>query len=206
MEKVEEQVERSASIMEKIGGLLAKWWQLSIALIILVIAVIMIFNKNNAIKDLEELRANREVEFQIEKRQLILAQNNNMLELVTVPLVWAVRSELLRGNEEQLETYLRQMVRLDNFELICVSNETGAILVSTNKKLEGDLISDHFEINESQSDNIQVELLDSTTFRITAPVMGFSNRIGGLYAEFVVPDTLSDSPPVKVSDESDDSE
>jgi hypothetical protein len=48
-----------------------------------------------------------------------LMQNNvEMLKLLSKPLVWSIRSEMLRGNLEQVNIYTNDMVKEKNFRFI----------------------------------------------------------------------------------------
>ena len=111
---------------------------------------------------------------QIEKTQ------QDLLKILTKPLVWDIRSEMLRGNLEQVDLLISDLVKENNFRYIHLIASNGNVILSTNKSLEGKQIDDkiiaHLLVVESPS---IVELADKTIV-VATPVMGIDRRLATL--------------------------
>ena len=75
----------------------------------------------------------------IEKRATEQLEQNNheLLMLMCKPLVWSIRAEMLRGNLDQVNTFTSDLVKEKNFQFIHLVDPNGTIIVSTDKKMEG---------------------------------------------------------------------
>lgn len=111
---------------------------------------------------------------QIEKNQ------QDLLKIMAKPLVWDIRSEMLRGNLEQVDLLISDLVKENNFRYIHLITPNGNVILSTNKSLEGKQIGDeiiaHLLLVESPS---IVELADKIIV-VAAPVMGIDRRLATL--------------------------
>ena len=111
---------------------------------------------------------------QIEKNQ------QDLLKIIAKPLVWDIRSEMLRGNLEQVDLLISDLVKENNFCYIHLITPNGNVILSTNKSLEGKQIGDeiiaHLLLVESPS---IVELADKIIV-VAAPVMGIDRRLATL--------------------------
>jgi hypothetical protein len=148
-------------------------WRL-IIIIILVLAVSGMYAwKNIAIK-----RA--EVHLTEQASQIITEQNSTFLRLVAVPLVWAVRSEMIRSNYDQINQYLTQFVKEKNMKEIVVAKPDGTIVVATNKKLEGKTVTSIFLPSVLLEDKISVSTMENGDMMVVSPIMGLSTKVGVL--------------------------
>lgn len=117
--------------------------------------------------------------------QMITGERAGHLELMAKPFVWAVRTEMLRGNMDQVNLYLQDMVKEKNFQRIQVADARGVVVASTDKKTEGQplaggegaLVSDSTVVNKS----------GDSAWVISSPIMGFNNRLGTLVIEYANP-------------------
>lgn len=107
-------------------------------------------------------------------------KNEAMLLLVCKPLIWSIRSEMLRGNMEQVNIFTTDLVREPNFQFIHLVDTEGTIIVSTDKKLEGSKA-------EGVIDPNQLLVTEPTTYTdanllmvVAAPVMGYDRKLGVL--------------------------
>lgn len=108
------------------------------------------------------------------------AKNEAMLLLICKPLIWSIRSEMLRGNMEQVNIFTTDLVREPNFQYIHLVDTEGTIIVSTDKKLEGTKA-------EGVIDPNQLLVTEPTTLTdanqltlVAAPVMGYDRKLGVL--------------------------
>jgi hypothetical protein len=93
---------------------------------------------------------------------------------------WAVRSELIRGNKEQVEHFFTNYLETGKVvRVLLIDPETSKVIISTNKK----------DVDTTATDN---EILDATaiitidageTYMIANPIMGLDKKIGILVVE-----------------------
>lgn len=107
-----------------------------------------------------------------------LKQNNEtMLKLMAKPLVWSIRAEMLRGNMEQVNIFTSDLVKEKNFQFIYLVDPAGMIIVSTDKKMEGQPVGDMFAPALVQTDSVVVLNDERGILTMAAPVMGFDKRL-----------------------------
>jgi hypothetical protein len=148
-------------------------WRLVIILILILTVAGMYVWKNMAVK-----RA--EVQLKEQATRVITEQNSFFLRLVAVPLVWAVRSEMIRDNYDQINQYLTQFVKEKNMKEIVVVKPDGTIVVATNKKLEGKPIAGVFPPSVLLEDKTTVTTMATGDMMAVSPVMGLSTKVGVL--------------------------
>ncbi len=110
--------------------------------------------------------------------RIITEQNKSLLRLVAVPLTWAVRSEMIRNNYDQINQYLNQFVKEKNMKEIIVAKPDGTIVVATNKKREGTSVTSAFPPAVLQEDKTTVTTLENGDLMVVSPVMGLSTKQG----------------------------
>jgi hypothetical protein len=152
---------------------IAAQWRLIIILLLVIAVAGMYVWKNVAV--------NRATVQLTEKADRIITDQNRMfLRLAVVPLVWAVRSEMIRENYDQINQYLNQFVKEQNMKEIVVAKPDGAIVVATNKKFEGQPVTDIFPASVLQVDKLTVSSLENGDIMVASPVMGLSAKVGVL--------------------------
>ncbi len=119
----------------------------------------------------------------------IVATHKEHLILLAKPFVWAVRTELMAGNRNQVNLYLNDMVKERNFQLIAVADNKGTIISSTNKKDEGKAFSTIAGTASLSSNNTSIEDQNDSILVMTSPVMGFNTRLGTLLIKYTIPST-----------------
>ncbi len=117
---------------------------------------------------------------------LITNAHEEHLKLLAKPYVWAVRTELLKGNINQVNLYANEMVKEKNFQNIVVANDKGVIISSTNKKNEGKEFATVGNPNYLSSDSTIVENINDTVLVMSSPIMGFNNKLGTLMVTYKV--------------------
>jgi len=154
-------------------SLVVTQWRLIIIFILILAVAGMYTWKNMAVK-----RA--EADLTEQATRIITEQNSTFLRLVTVPLVWAVRSEMIRSNYDQINQYLTQFVKEKNMKEIVIAKPDGTIVVATNKKFEGKPVTDIFPASVLQEDKLTVSSLENGDIMVASPVMGLSSKVGVL--------------------------
>jgi len=126
--------------------------------------------------------------------QVISEQNRSYLRLAAVPLVWVVRSEMMRGNYDQVNQYLVQFVREPNMKEIVVARTDGRIVAATNKQREGAPANDFFPPEVLRTDTITVTSREDGGIMVAAPVMGLNEKLGVLILIASPPEYSLDTP------------
>lgn len=152
---------------------LFRHWRLAGALLLLLFAAGTYLWKDIAVKRARAMVAERASE-------AIIEQSRANMRLAALPLVWAVRSEMMRGNLEQVNEYLNQFVKEPNMKELAVASTDGRILASTDKRREGAPAADAFP-----EDVLKVETITATSRKdgsilVAAPIMGLNTRLGTL--------------------------
>ncbi|MDD4148907.1 MAG: hypothetical protein PHE33_02650 [Bacteroidales bacterium] len=105
--------------------------------------------------------------------------NSERLLLTAKTFSWAIRSELLRDNQEQINQFFNEFIKNpDIIKLQLINPETFVIEISTDKKDEGETNMSYKFINE------QVIKKDSTDFLIITPITGLNKKIGVFVMQF----------------------
>lgn len=160
----------------------SKRWLLILIPIILIAAVFIWkqIQLNNARDEAEAQQQELKAKAGEHVTQMHLAH----LQLLAKPFVWALRTEMLQGNMSQVNLYLNEMVKEENFTAIAVANENGTIVASTDKKFEGQPFSEMAHDRFLNSDKTIVEKSQDGVLLMSSPIMGFNNRLGTLYLQY----------------------
>ena len=105
--------------------------------VLLIIMLIYIFVQQSS-----AARKQRETEEAAKK--LLEERTQEMIRMTALPLGWAVRSELLRGNMAALEDLMLTYVRTRAVESMAVVDENGNIILSSNRKQETQPYSQYY--------------------------------------------------------------
>lgn len=112
-------------------------------------------------------------------------KNQEMMMLIARPLVWSIRSEMLRGNLEQVDMFTTDMVRLRNFQFIYLIDPNGKILIATDKKMEGQQFEESFQQEILKVESTIVFPQDENLLIMAAPVMGYDRRLATLVVAYL---------------------
>lgn len=133
----------------------------------------------------KDYQAKKETD-RIEKMATVQLMDNNMemLKLLSKPLIWSIRSEMLRGNLEQVNIYTNDMVKEKNFQFIYLISPDDSMLISTDKKFQGQNAKGMFEEKFLKTDSLIAVSNDDKTITIFAPVMGYDSRLATLVYKY----------------------
>ena len=133
-------------------------------------------------KDIEGKRQQNEI---IKTATLQLEEKNQeMLKLLSRPLVWGIRSEMLRGNMEQVNMFTTEMVRQPNFQYILLIEPDGNTLISTDKRMEGQQFEERYRQDVLRVESTVVFPEDDDLLILAAPVMGFDRKLATLVVAY----------------------
>ena len=139
--------------------------------------------------EVSNVRRTAESNYQVLKEQAIksiITSKEEQLKLLAKPYVWAVRTELMKGNISQINLYADDMIKEKNFLLIAVANDSEIIVSSTNKKDEGEPFTSIGEAATLNNNNTMVENTGDSVLIVTSPIMGFNNRLGTLFIKYAI--------------------
>ncbi|MEA2041510.1 MAG: hypothetical protein U9N85_03020 [Bacteroidota bacterium] len=159
-----------------------KFWLISVGILVLALIITIWVEesqKNNLREDAVSNMKSLKTYYDKEVRRSTKSQ----LTVFSKSFVWALRSEILRDNLEQAKIYLNQLVKEEQFELIVFVDSDGKILLSTQKKIEDKPFTEFYDAAYLESDEIVINYKSSKYF-VSAPVMGFSNKLGLIYFEY----------------------
>jgi len=159
--------------------IMTHWHSLTIGILVLAVAGMYMW-KNVAV-------TSAKAHVSESANRIITEQNKSYLRLVAVPLTWAVRSEMIRNNYDQINQYLSQFVKEKNMKEIIVAKPDGTIVVATNKKREGTSVTSTFLPAVLQEDNPTVTTLENGDILVVSPVMGLSSKQGVLILLYTPP-------------------
>ncbi|SKB36449.1 hypothetical protein [Daejeonella lutea] len=143
--------------------------------------------KSYQINNISEKALSRETQLTHSAQKQLFNSHEEHLKLLVKPMIWALRSQMIQGNIEQVNMYLNDMVKEKNFQRIAVADNKGIIISSTNKKDEGSPISVFASVASLPSNETMSQNIGDSIIIITSPVMGFNSRLGTVAIRFAVP-------------------
>jgi hypothetical protein len=87
------------------------------------------------ISNLKNEHEKNEALLQQKASDLIRQSDYRYLKLLAKPYVWAIRTEIMKGNIEAVNLYANDMVKEKNFQTITVVDDKGAVISSTKVNL-----------------------------------------------------------------------
>ena len=139
--------------------------------------------------EIKNIRSEAQSDYQALKEQAIkgiVTSKEEQVKLLAKPYVWAVRTEMMKGNISQVNMYALDMIKEKNVLLIAIANDSGIIVSSTDKKDEGKPFSSIGEAAALSNNNTMVQNTGDSILIVTSPVMGFNKRIGTLFLKYAV--------------------
>ena len=131
----------------------------------------------------------------VEKKALEKLDQNNreMLTALSKPLIWSIRAEMLKGNLEQVNIYVKDIVKEKNFQVLQIIDPDGKVILSTNKKVEGKNANILYDSTMLSADAIKIYHTDNNLLIMSAPIMGYDKKLGVLVIEYKPDSFIKDS-------------
>ncbi|MEO6903838.1 MAG: hypothetical protein ABI315_11925 [Bacteroidia bacterium] len=123
-----------------------------------------------------------EMEYQF-TQQILEMQTHNLKSMIK-PLVWAVRSEMLKNDVTDINFYINELVKEKGFQFILITDDKNNIIASTNKKWEGNPFNVTGLSSNVLGDSTIVNMTNNNIFLASAPVMGFNRRLGAVVISY----------------------
>ncbi len=156
------------------------------AIVVVLFAALWIW-KSVEIKNLKQENEKKETLLRQKAIELLSRSDSRYLKLLAKPYVWAIRTEMMKGNIEAVNLYANDMVKEKSFQTITVVDDKGMVISSTNKKLEGKSFASVGNAAYLSNDSTLVNKVDDATLEVSSPVMGFNKRIGTLIFNYTPP-------------------
>ena len=112
--------------------------------------------------------------------QATFALRHDMLLLLAKPMVWSLRAEMMRGNMEQVQFLLQDIVNDGNFVFIHVVDPQGNVIASTDLGLIGKPVGTDVSDHTLDAEMPVCEQDGDTRLLVSSPVMGTDRRIATL--------------------------
>lgn len=151
--------------------------------VVLLFAVLWIW-KSIQISNLKKENEKRETALKQQAEEEIQRADMRYLKLLAKPYVWAIRTEMMKGNIEAVNLYANDIVKEKNFQAITVVDDKGIVISSTDKKLEGKQYSSIGNAAYLTTDSTIAEKNNGNNIVVSSPVMGFNKRIGTLILSY----------------------
>jgi len=104
----------------------------------------------------------------------------DLLKIMVKPMVWSLRTEMLRANMEQANILITDMVKEKNFKYIHIVAPNGNVLLSTNKGLEGKPIGTGIDASLLLLESPAFVTYTDSVLVVVAPIMGVDRRLATL--------------------------
>ena len=152
------------------------YFLLLIIILVLIVYHMIIVNslKNEYSQKTEALK--EEYTLQIDSMRIA-----NLQQTITV-FSWAIRSELSRGNLEEVNQFFLNFVKEKDVQMISlIDPDNSKIILSTDKKNEGQIATDKQILDVN---NLTI-ISDSSQIQAVIPIMGLNSKIGILVVTIV---------------------
>ena len=139
--------------------------------------------------EISNIRSKAASDYQALKEQAIkgiVSSKEEQLKLLTKPYVWAVRTEMMKGNINQINLYALDLIKEKNFQRIAIANDSGIIVSSTDKKDEGQSFTTIGDATALTNNDTLVENIGDSMLIVTSPIMGFNKRLGTLFFKYAI--------------------
>jgi C4-dicarboxylate-specific signal transduction histidine kinase len=144
--------------------------------IILILLIWILVIRNKYKRDFENL--NRRLHSETDKE--IQERTTTLLRLITIPMQWALRAELMNGNTNQAEQYINQYVKEPGIDYLAFVDLSGTIKIASDKKTEGKPYSSFYQEDITGNDTIRIINREHDEKLIIAPVSGLIEKLGTL--------------------------
>jgi len=115
-------------------------------------------------------------------RDAAVARVSEMIELFSMPLAWAVRSEAVKEDFDQIEEYMLQLIKQPSIRVVAYVGNDGNVQLATDRKIQSEpvhkLYGDLTAAEEVSLRSVEDDL------RLMVPVLGYNERLGSFVVVF----------------------
>jgi hypothetical protein len=134
--------------------------------------------KTMAVKNVGQEQESRRLQWVEITHQTVAKNTRQFLRLAAIPLVWAIRSEMLKENYEQINEFLVQFVKEPHIRQILVAKIDGTVVVATDKKMEGAEFSSLYPGKFLDENETAVADDGMGNIFVISPIMAFNRKLG----------------------------
>ena len=154
-------------------------WLIIIGVLLILMITLFIW-KYIGEKNYEKQLVEQQELYQSKINTTVHQESKAFLSKIMKPLTWAVRTEILKDNMDQVNDYMEQFVKEEHIELIMVIDADGDIVASTDLKKVGQRYSDEYSAALLSVNGITVKDYENESIIAAAPVMGYNSKLGTL--------------------------
>jgi hypothetical protein len=155
-------------------------WRLEGVLILMLLLAAMYGWKNIAVRNAEKETLKQTEKMTETTDHLLIEKNRALMRMTAIPLSWVVRTEIPKGNYENIDQYFNQIIKEDHFKVILLAATDGKIMVATDKKMEGANLAQYYPSSFLEQYETTVTHLNDEDLVAVAPVMGLTAKLGVL--------------------------
>jgi len=127
----------------------------------------------------------QQTEIQQQANKQMAELTDELLSFAVKGYDWAIRAELIRGNEENAQQYIAQMVQDEKISQVMFIDEQQVIQMASDKKQE----NQPFDVSLFPENPLQYEdivILEQTdgSLLLFSPIMGLERRLGTLMIRY----------------------
>lgn len=165
-------------------------WLLLVGALVLALAALLVW-KIASVNEVEATEAERRAELVSRHGAELDDQTETMLETLAVPLVWALRTQIMQsqprdqdrnasaaGDMSRVNRYLIDLVQQPGVEQIVFALPGGEIAVSTDKNIQGNMFDRHYPADLLDVETARVDRIEEGVYRVAAPVLGLNEHLG----------------------------
>lgn len=169
--------ETKEEIVKKPKGHFRRNWSLYLLLLgSLGITAFTWFTKEADLMQQKEVYEDQRMALITKVNTTLKTNNERDLKIVAKSLAYAIANRVIFDDWEEVDLYFRQLVKTDNMLEIFLLQDDELILVSTNKKLEGDYYKDSKMATIQETEEIIFLQDDAGRNLVVAPVLMKENR------------------------------
>lgn len=173
---------------QKVNHFRNNWVSYLLLILLIGTSTFLWLSKNNALDHQEVTFLEQQSADRLLAQQTLDSFNIDQLTVTMKALVWAVRSEMVRENMEQVDQYFRQFVKTKGVNDVTLLDGSGIIQLSTNKKVEGEAMEGELAVKVLAANDVAIlDDMGSEHILIIAPVMSLNNRLGTLMVSYERP-------------------
>lgn len=107
------------------------------------------------------------------------------LKLTVQSLSWAIRTELLNENKEEVTRYFRELAKERSIKMAVLCDTTNRVIYAASAEHKGKYFRQYHDLSHIQATNVSVKPAPNQEgFFLTAPIMGLNSRYGTLFLHY----------------------
>jgi hypothetical protein len=140
------------------------------------------------VSQLRDAAADLRQEAHFHASQAVAKASEVPLRLMAQSAAWAVRTELLNGNQQEAQRYLEALGRDAAIKAAAVCDTSGTVLHAADIGWRGQPFGQFYPASLLQAPGVEaLPSPDGAGYLLAAPIMGLSERLGTLFLHYHAP-------------------